>query len=526
MLMRRVGYALLLSAFALMSLPALADSSVRIVRLSYIDGDVQVDRGAGAGFERAILNLPVTQGMQLETGDGATVEIEFEDGSTLRLIPNTSVAFTQLILRDDGRRQSSIELRSGTAYLETSNKKDDFTIVSGGRQVTIARPARLRLERGDADLRVAVFKGDVDVRGEGDPVRVKKDETVTLDLSDASRYQLAKGIDEQSYDSWSLDRDKYREAYASEHHDNYNASYNSSYNYGWSDLNYYGNFISVASYGPVWRPYGFGPGWDPFADGAWVWYPGYGYTWVSAYPWGWAPYRYGSWIFVPGYGWCWRPARRWNTWTGVPVIVGPPRGYIAPRPPVIAATVAGPVPRTIVVGHGPVHDVRDPRFERWMLDRQQNAPAARNIQVTPVPPKPTVTTTTTGAPGQKAGISTTTTGAPKSSPSNNQGNAGRNSDRHVDDRVVNSGNPNAGSTKPVPPQQPVTPPPPPPPRQATTPPPPRPVSPPPPVPSGSSSSSTQSSGGRTSGSSSGSHHSSSSGSQSSGSSSSSSPNPK
>ena len=48
----------------------------------------------------------------------------------------------------------------------------------------------------------------------------------------------------------------------------------------------------------MWQPYLVGAGWDPFMNGAWMWYPGAGYTWVSAYPWGWTPYRYGSWTYL------------------------------------------------------------------------------------------------------------------------------------------------------------------------------------------------------------------------------------
>lgn len=384
MFMRRVGHALLLGALIVLSLPAWADSSVRIVRLSYVDGHVQVNRGAGDGLERAILNLPVTSGMQLATGDDGSAEVEFEDGSTLRLVPNSTVDFTQLSLRDDGRRLSTIALRNGTAYLEASNKKDDFTITLDGQQITIARPARVRIARSDAGAKVAVFKGDVDVRGAGDPVRVKKDETFTLDLNDPSRYLLAKGVEPDSYDTWSQERDQYRETYAANHHD----SYNSSYNYGWSDMNYFGNFSQFGSYGTLWRPYGVGSGWDPFADGAWVWYPGAGYMWVSAYPWGWMPYRYGQWIYVPGYGWCWRPTRYWNTWSAVPVIYGAPRGYVAPTPPVMVKTVPGPVPRTVPVGRGPMNDVRDARYDRWMQDRQVGAPASKTVPVKPLATQP------------------------------------------------------------------------------------------------------------------------------------------
>ena len=53
---------LTVSACALLALPALADSQARIVRLSDVQGSVQIDKNTGMGFENAFLNLPITQG--------------------------------------------------------------------------------------------------------------------------------------------------------------------------------------------------------------------------------------------------------------------------------------------------------------------------------------------------------------------------------------------------------------------------------------------------------------------------------
>ena len=54
----------------------------------------------------------------------------------------------------------------------------------------------------------------------------------------------------------------------------------------------------MPGYGMMWQPYLVGAGWDPFMNGAWMWYPGAGYAWISSYPWGWTPYRYGSWTYI------------------------------------------------------------------------------------------------------------------------------------------------------------------------------------------------------------------------------------
>ncbi|HVP41976.1 MAG TPA: FecR family protein [Terriglobales bacterium] len=401
MLARRVGFALLLVSLFCATLPALADSTARIVRLSYLDGDVQIDRGNGSGLERAVLNMPVVQGTQLSTAGDGSAEVEFEDGATLRLVPDTAVEFRTLSLRSSGERVSSIELARGTAYLEATRKKDDFSITAGGQEITLAHDAHVRIQRSGAHITLAVFKGEVDVQNPTGSVRVKKDETLNLNLNDPSQYELDKGIETGSYDAWNQQRDDYRKTYAARHHDRYN----SNYSYGWSDLNYFGSFNQYGSYGSLWRPWGIGPGWDPFADGAWVFYPGYGYMWVSAYPWGWMPYRYGTWIFVPGYGWAWRPGTVWTTWYATPVIYGAPVGYVAPKPPAATSTRPG----TVVVGGGPLTGVRNPRYRQWLKDPDNPNATQPKGGVTPVP---TATTSSAAVSQKTSTTSTATTAAP------------------------------------------------------------------------------------------------------------------
>src|ERR1700752_1431824 len=101
----RITFVLLAVAVCvLLALPALADSQARIVRLSDVQGTVQIDKNTGLGFESAFLNLPITQGTQLQTKENGRAEIEFEDGSSMRLAPNTMVEFSRLGVDDNGKR--------------------------------------------------------------------------------------------------------------------------------------------------------------------------------------------------------------------------------------------------------------------------------------------------------------------------------------------------------------------------------------------------------------------------------------
>jgi len=325
-----------LAAF-LLATPLFADSLARIVRLSDVQGNVQIDRRTGEGFESALQNLPVTEGTRITTKDDGRVEIEFEDGSTLRLAPNTSVEFTRLSLRDSGGKNTELDLSEGTAYFNIDlGKRDDFVVTLAHRTINLDRSARFRATMEQSQAFVAVRHGEVQVLGaSADPVVISRNKTVTFDLSNPESFDVARDYEDGPYEDWNDEQDRY-------HEHNFNRAHSDSpYAYGFSDLNYYGSYISDPSVGSCWRPYFASYGWDPFADGTWIWYPGFGYTWVSSYPWGWAPYRSGSWNYLQSSGWCWQPGG-WNLWTPVPHFVTTPVGWKPPAPP---ANGHGRVPR-------------------------------------------------------------------------------------------------------------------------------------------------------------------------------------
>jgi hypothetical protein len=362
MLKRTVGTAvsllLTLAATLVLAPAARADSQVRIVRLSLVEGDVQIDR-SGQGFEKAIMNMPITQGMQISTDEDARAEVEFEDGTTLRLAPRTQIAFSQLGLRTSGARISTVQVEQGTAYFNVRHKgDDDFRVTFANREIQIERNVHFRLDLTGSTPELAVFKGELEINGPQGHAKVKKDQTLTFDVADEKDFEIAKNITPLSYDAWDKDRLEYASQYAS------NSNSRSPYYYGNSDLNYYGSWSSWPGYGMMWRPFGVGYGWDPFYNGAWAWYPGFGYTWVSTYPWGWTPYRYGSWVFVANHGWGWRPGG-WRTWYTVPPVHNPPPFFHGPKPPPAATHVgAGPVVRhpTVVVDNG-VGIIRGPNLK-------------------------------------------------------------------------------------------------------------------------------------------------------------------
>jgi len=313
------------------------DSHARIVRISYVEGEVRLD--TGHGYESVTMNVPVTEHNWLQTRSNGWAEIQMEDGSIIRMSPDTIIAFTELGRSSSGGTITTVDLDQGEAEFKIIRHDDsDFQVTVKNKTITLAQSGSFRITSTNANpMEIAVWKGEVGVRDpeSGGEVAVRKNETFVLDPSDVTRYALDKGAEADDLDQWSKQRDDYLSTYAGGR--NYTQS---PYQYGAGDLNYYGQYYDVPEYGNVWQPNGVGVGWDPFSNGYWSYSPGFGYTWVSSYPWGWMPYRYGRWVFINGRGWCWAPGG-WNRWYSRPRLANAPPGFHAPLPPADRRVVVG-----------------------------------------------------------------------------------------------------------------------------------------------------------------------------------------
>ena len=352
---RRRGYtrlAVAAVALAVAWLGAQAESHVRIIRLSYVDGHVQMDRATGQGLERAILNTPITEGVRIATGSNGLAEVEFENNTSVRLGENSEVRFSKLLVNDAGAKVNEMTVTKGTVYVETKSNKDDiYRVAIDNSTFLIHRDTQMRLSDEDGELSAAVMKGEALLENQPQEVKIKKKETLTLAPNNPAGYEIAKGVEAGPLDRWNNERSAYQTAY----------SYDSTgymmknAGFGYADLSYYGGWTYLPGIGPAWQPYGLSSwmGWDPYTAGAWM-YSSLGYTWASAYPWGWLPYHYGAWQYAGnGAGWFWVPgAATGNLYsTGfqtVPVVHGP-AGWRPPTTAPVATSVEAYRP-TVKVG--------------------------------------------------------------------------------------------------------------------------------------------------------------------------------
>src|SRR3984885_3883279 len=140
-------------------------STVRAVRLSDVEGQVQVFQGDQVAFDQAEPNMPAVEGMRLVTGDNGRLEIEFEDGSVARITPDSSVRFTQLRRNADGSTVTQMDALTGLSYYELNNRGGEYSVHFGSDTATPVESAVFRVALDTAPSQLAVMHGAVHVDG-------------------------------------------------------------------------------------------------------------------------------------------------------------------------------------------------------------------------------------------------------------------------------------------------------------------------------------------------------------------------
>lgn len=290
----------------------------RAVRLSSVDGQVQLLQGNQVLADQAVPNTPLFEGTQVVTANDGRAEVQFEDGSVARISPDSSL--TLKVLRGQGSTgDAEIVFNNGLGYFEIQGESENgnIRIRFGDNVITASGFTVIRVDLDKPPGAVAVFSGNAHIEGAGDvEIDLHGGESVALNAIDPSQYNLSESIEPDSWDAWNSDRDQALTAAASNRTDA-TRSFADSNNPAWSDLDANGSWYDVPNQGYVWSPYeASNPGWDPYGTGYWMSTPQYGYMWVSGEPWGYMPYQFGSWNYFNNFGWGWVPGLCQPWWNG------------------------------------------------------------------------------------------------------------------------------------------------------------------------------------------------------------------
>jgi hypothetical protein len=314
------------------------DPGKRAVRLSDVEGSVSISLGNQVIADPALTNTPLFEGTLITTKEDGRAEVQFDDGSVVRISPNSSLKL--VALRQQGSlSDSDVALEGGLAYFELQGDTSTSHIRAtfGDAVASASGFTVLRINLDNPPGEIAVFSGNAHLeRGSAVSLDLHGGESVALNATDPNLYNLAENIEPDSWDSWNADRDQVLTAEESARTAATNSVGNSN-NPAWGDLDANGNWYSVPGQGYVWSPNeAANAGWDPYGCGNWVSTPGYGYTWVSCESWGYMPYESGMWNYYDGLGWGWAPGLGgywWNQGGWISNIGTGPIHYQPPRRP-------------------------------------------------------------------------------------------------------------------------------------------------------------------------------------------------
>jgi len=284
--------------------PSVGAGPIRLARFSYVKGNVTWRTSDGAAWSPASVNLPIRQGAQVWVTGGGRAEVQFDDGSLLRL-GNGAVVTLQTLFSDADGEFTELQMSEGLSTLELRASRSIYQVNTPLVSIKSEGPSRVRIGV-DSDVEVAVQRGRAAVEGSGHKTVLEAGSY--LDIADAdAAFSAGRLPDPDRWDRWNEGRDRQLADADS------GARLPANIDLVAGDLGDYGAWHEDARYGQVWCPAVADAGWRPYQHGSWTWVEPFGWTWVSSEAWGWAPYHYGTWVSEP-YGWAWVPSPARQPW--------------------------------------------------------------------------------------------------------------------------------------------------------------------------------------------------------------------
>lgn len=295
------SWSMVLSVLLLaLSASAQTDAGNGVARVSFISGEVTIERGDSGDLTEAAINAPLVTGDRILTGPGSRAEVQFDYGNFVRLAPNAEIRMQEL-----RPERYLVAVADGTASFSRVDDYDsEVEINTPSISVRPARKGNYRVSvLPDGTTEVTVRDGMAEIYSPNGVERLGENRTMLVRGDRANpEFQFVAESRRDDFDEWNRDRDRMIRRTVSYQYVDRSVP-------GAYELDAYGSWVDVAPYGRVWRPR-VTVGWAPYRSGRWAWVDYYGWNWVSYDPWGWAPYHYGRWFNNPGYGWCWWPGGR------------------------------------------------------------------------------------------------------------------------------------------------------------------------------------------------------------------------
>ena len=276
-------------------------------RLSYISGEVNVQRAGDMGYEAGTVNLALIEGDKLAVQEGRA-EVSLGRQNFIRLDRLSQLEFANL--PRDGVEPYKIHLLNGRLYLRVSrlDQEKEFELHTPDASFYILETGLYRLDVAEkGETRLSVVEGRLEAAGETGSLEAGSGQSLVAKNGNLMSGPDSLNVVADDFGRWNQSRDSLLASRSS-----------SSYlpqelnEYG-SELDENGDWHYEADYGNVWVPeVDYYNDWHPYYYGRWAWYPVIGWTWVPDEPWGWCVYHYGRWNWSLNLGWYWMPTRNWG----------------------------------------------------------------------------------------------------------------------------------------------------------------------------------------------------------------------
>jgi hypothetical protein len=293
---------LLTGALSLLAQPQRTDqvhgAAATPARISYISGDVSFWRPGAEEWTPARVNTPLAPGDTLYTGPNGNVEVQIGPRAFVRAAEGTQVGLDN---QEPGFVQFRVTAGRASVDLRELARAQTVELDTPNSAFTIERAGYYHADVTEHSTTFQTHRGGraTMTPAGGVASTIAASQQVVVTGTDGARVDVGSTPDLTAWDRWNYRRTDQLVSSPS-------ARYVAPGVYGTPELDRYGSWRTVESYGSVWVPRAVATGWTPYSTGRWIWDPHYGWTWLDDEPWGWAPYHYGRWVHARGI-WGWAP---------------------------------------------------------------------------------------------------------------------------------------------------------------------------------------------------------------------------
>jgi hypothetical protein len=176
---------------------------VRLARFSYVDGDVTWRPSSTDDWSSAGVNIPLREGAEVWVTNGGRAEVQFDDGSYLRL-GDGAIVTLQTLSSDATSEFTELQLNQGLVTLKLKNPASDFQVDTPLATIKVDGGDDVRVGVGDG-VEIAVHGGTASLSNANSSTDLNAGNYVYL--ADASSpFDIGPIPHEDSWDQWNDSR--------------------------------------------------------------------------------------------------------------------------------------------------------------------------------------------------------------------------------------------------------------------------------------------------------------------------------